>query len=478
MPLKGFFRNIEPLEILSGEKVEAIHRSTLDVLEKTGLRIEDPEALKIFEKNGCHVDFESNRVRIPSYLVEHVLRLAPSSFAVKSRNEKNDIRIGGNTIYFSNMPGLRILDLETWETRPATRDENILAVKVLDALDNIHLLCAYTPYFEVEGVPPLMAIPESYAAKIRNSSKVSWEGYQDDCELFIIEMSKAAGQDVIGIGLPSAPLAYYSDACQSIIRYARAGYPINFASGCIMGGTSPASVAGTLVVSNAEVIGGIALAQFVREGTKVIVEDSALTMNMRNGHPFFGAIETCQHITAFAQVWRKYGVPTIADSGWTNSKKIDFQDAYERTATALIIALSGIHVSNFFGGVYGELAFHPVQAVLDDDIAAMIGKYIEGLEVSEETLMTDFIENIGPIPGHFLNTTHTRKNYKNFLIPKAADLSTYPEWIRDGKKDAIGYAKDRIDRLMEEHLVFPLTDEQDKNIEDILNKARLYYKDR
>jgi len=478
MPLKGFMRNIKPLEVLTEEEVEAIHRSTLDVLEVAGVRVESENALKIYQKNGCNVDFESRRVRFPSYIVEEAIRNSPSSFTMKSRNPEHNIRIGGNTVYFSNMPGMRILDLGTFETRPATKDENRDAVIVLDALENIHILCSYTPYFEIEGIPPSMAIPESFAAKIKNSSKVSWEGYQNDCEVFIIEMANVIEQDVMGLGLPSAPLTLYSDACESIIRFAKAGLPLNIASGCVMGGTSPATIAGTLVTFNAEVLSGIVLAQMVRQGARVVVEDTILPMDMRSGHPVFGNIITCLHITAFSQIWRKYKIPTFADSGWTNSKKIDFQDGYERSMTALICALSGCHVSNLFGGVYGELAYHPVQSILDDDIAAMIGRFIEGVTVDEENLAAGLIEKVGPIPGYYLNTAHTRKFYKDILIPKSADMLGYTDWIEEGKKDTIDYARERMVDILANHKVSRITEDQEKEIDNILKKARGFYKEK
>jgi len=477
--MRGFTRNIKPIDILTEEQVEAIHRATLDVLEVTGIRFESDKALKIFQKNDCIVDFEDRRVRFPSYIVEEILRKCPSSFTMKSRNPEHSVRIGGNTFYFSDMPGEGILDLETWEVRKATREENKEALTVLDALENFHILCSYTPYFEIEGVIPAMSIPESVAAKMRYSTKVQWTGYQNDCEVFNIEMAKITDQDIMGLGLPSAPLTYYSDACESTIRYAEAGFPINFASGCMMGGTSPATISGTLVSFNAEVIGGIVLAQLVKPGTKVVVEDTILPMDMRSGSPVFGSITACLHIGAFGQVWRKYQIPTFADSGWTNSKKIDFQDGYEKSITSLIIALSGCHVANLFGGVYGELAFHPLQAILDDDVAGMVGKYIEGVVVDNDTLATDLIEEIGPIPGHFLTTAHTRNFFdKEGFLPKAADMKPYEEWKEEGKKDALMLAEERMDDILCNHKCLQLPEDQDREIENILNKAREFYKNK
>ena len=45
--MKGFTRNFRPLNVLTEEQVEAIHRGTLNVLEKTGMRFEHQKALKL-----------------------------------------------------------------------------------------------------------------------------------------------------------------------------------------------------------------------------------------------------------------------------------------------------------------------------------------------------------------------------------------------------------------------------------------------
>ena len=86
--MPGFRRNFKPLEILTEEEIEAIHRGTLEVLEHTGVRVEPQRALRLFEKNDCQVDFNEMRVRIPPGLVEECLRRAPGSFHIKARDVK------------------------------------------------------------------------------------------------------------------------------------------------------------------------------------------------------------------------------------------------------------------------------------------------------------------------------------------------------------------------------------------------------
>jgi trimethylamine--corrinoid protein Co-methyltransferase len=75
-----------------------------------------------------------------------------------------------------------------------------------------------------------------------------------------------------------------------------------------------------------------------------------------------------------------------------------------------------------------ELTYHPVQSILDDDIAGMVGRFAEGVEVSEETMALGLIEKVGPSPGHYLDKEHTIKWWrKEQFIPKAADSTGYAE---------------------------------------------------
>ena len=93
MVLKGFTRKFKPLEILTDEQIEAIHKGTLEILEETGVRFEHEKALKLLKENGCDVDFNKKMVKLPSGLVEEFLRKVPSSFHIKARDKKRDLRL-------------------------------------------------------------------------------------------------------------------------------------------------------------------------------------------------------------------------------------------------------------------------------------------------------------------------------------------------------------------------------------------------
>ena len=477
MSLKGFARNFKPLEILTEEEVEAIHRGTLEVLWVTGVSVQHQRALKLFDKNGCKVDYDDMRVRMPPALVEECLRKVPSSFHAKARDCKNSLMVGNDTLYLAVAPGQQTIDLDTWEPRAATRKENYDSVTLLDALPTVHFFSPYTPYFGFEGVPPCMAMLESLAARIRNSTKFQCVGFSNDSEIFAIKMAQALGIEIMGTCALAPPLAMYRDAAESTFRFAEAGFPMRIISGQVMGGTAPATIAGGVITNNAEVITGLVLAQLIRPGMRVLVKDFSHPMNMNTGAPGFGSIVACLHNAASNQIFRKYGVPIDNATCYPNSKMPDYQCGYEKASRLLIAGLSGANTLLLHGSVHGELTHHPIQAILDDDLAGMVGRFMEGVKVNDDTLAIDLIEEVGPIPGHFLNKEHTRKWWKlEQFVPKAADRLTYPEWMQTGKKTCLDYAKERMGEILATHKPTPLTHSQEEDVERILDEARNYYR--
>jgi trimethylamine--corrinoid protein Co-methyltransferase len=212
----------------------------------------------------------------------------------------------------------------------------------------------------------------------------------------------------------------------------------------------------------------------------MLIGHFATPMNMATGSPAFGQIGASISNAIWNQLWRHYGVPCGNGSpSYVAAKTIDYQAGYEKATAGLISALSGANHLLLHFAVSAEISAHPVQAVLDDDIAGMIGRFIAGEIVDEETLAVDVIKEVGPIPGHFLNTAHTRKWWRREqFVPKAADRLTYPEWVAGGKKTALDYAQDRVEEILTTHQVDPLSPGQDEDIDTILEEARSFYRER
>jgi trimethylamine--corrinoid protein Co-methyltransferase len=478
---RGFRRRTPPVKILSDCEVEAIHRATLDLLEEVGCRFESKRALDLLKENGCIVNYEEFRARIPAYLVEEAVRRTPSSFLVRARDPKNNMMFGGNTLYFMSSAGARICDPETGIARTATLEENNQAVLISDALENLDCFPSYTPYFEIEEVEPVMLCPTSLASRIRYSSKVSRGAQVTDSYIWEIQLAQAVGQQLLGNMEAAPPLSYSEDAINAGFGYAEAGFPIYIAAGAVMGGTAPVTLAGSTITNNAELLAAVVFLQLVRPGIGIIANDFVEPIDMRTGSPAFGSLGCSLHHMAFNQIWNGfYRIPTNnTGPAFPNSKRIDFQGGYEKTHIAMASALSGANMIVLHGGVSSELSYHPLQAVMDDDIAAIVGRTIEGFEVNEETMAMEIIKEVEPMRGTYLNKAHTRTLWKKeYYVPKAADRLTYQEWLKTGRKNSIDYARERMEEVLATHKPTPITSEQDKEIDRILEEAKKYYRNR
>lgn len=477
MPFKEFSRNFKPLQLVPEEQIEYLYSGILDVLSKTGIVFDNKSALDLLENNGCNIDRDQKKAYIPPTLVEECLRKCPSSFTVQARNPEDNVRIGGNRLNFMTYPGRMSVDLETWEPKKATRKEYYEAVTVLDALDSLHMLCAYTPWFEMENVPSAMAMPESLAARLRNSSKVPMVGSLLECDKFHLKMAEAVGTEIIQIANTASPLALNDDVIEMIFRLEHSDFVLVVGDGGNFGATAPATVAGAVVTGCAQMMAAIVLAKLIKPEARIIASNGMLQLNMRTGHPRFGDVSTSLQVLASNQIWKKYGIPTFLLQSYS-SKKIDFQQGYERMFMILTNALAGIDIIGVHGTVSSEITHHPIQAILDDDIAHMVGRFLEGITVSEETAALDLIREIGPVPGSYLGSAHTRNWWqKEQFIPATADILTYDEWMSGNRKDCLDYAKERMEKIISSHEVTPrLSSEQDEAIEKILNEAREFYK--
>jgi trimethylamine--corrinoid protein Co-methyltransferase len=478
--IKGFTRKFKPLDLLTVEEVEAIHRGALYTLAKTGMRIEHPEALALYEDRGCEVDHEERRVRIPASIVEECLRQCPSSYLLKARNRDQDLMVGGNTFYFMQGMGMRYVDLDTWETRPATGEEHRQAMIVADALDHVHLADAIFFYMERRHIPSVMVMLENLASGLRHCSKAEQFGYMKDSSIFAIKMARALGINLNPELDSAAPLTLYADAIEAAIRYVRADIPIQPTVGISMGAEGPATNASVLTLAVAMVMGWTVLTQSIKPGAPMSIQFGLRPMHMQTGTPRFGAVSYSLNSASMNQMLRHYGIPSCPGAGFTStSKVIDYQVGYEKSLGALINALSGANLQIFQGGSSGELMYHPVLSILDNDVAGWIGRFLEGVSATDETMAIDLINQVGPIPGHYLSTAHTREWWRREqFVPQVADLTPYPVWVKGGKKDALALAKDKMEEILATHTPEPLTPDQEQAIEDILIEAREYYREK
>lgn len=311
------------LQVFSDSDLERIHLATLEVLERTGLFVQSSEAMDIFEQNGAMVDRDTKIVKIPAYIVEEAIKSAPKKIVMAGRNPKNDFVLESGRVNFCPFgEGIYVLDPYTGEHRKSTKEDIGNVAKLVDALDQYDML-EYT--VSPRDVDPKVAVYHTYEATVANTTKHIPQSPEDkESAQILIEMAAAVvgGKEklrerpiVSGAACPQSPLALSKGCCEGIIEYAKARLPMNVLSMAMAGGSSPISLAGTLVTHNAEVLGGLILAQLTAKGTPVIYGSSTTILDLRQATATVGCPELGMISSAVAKMAQFYMLPSYVAGG-------------------------------------------------------------------------------------------------------------------------------------------------------------------
>ena len=468
MPLQGHTCK-SPKDLLTSVQMDRIHASTLTVLEQVGVVFGSDQALDILEHGGCRVEHSSGLVRFPEQLVNECLQLCPKQFSIKARHPDYDLLVGGNRLLFQSHPGLHIADLKTGERKEASLQDIGPLVRLIDALNEIHL--AIMPTATIADKPPAVMTEWVAAEQMRNTQKVTAHGAFHGCAKWVVEMAAVTEQQVYGQINPVSPLRYDHDQIEGGLEFVSAGHPICILPGPTLGATSPATLAGTLVLQNAEHLAGVVLVQLVHPGAPVTLASYPHVMDMRNGAPCIGGVEAGLLGAALAQIGRRYGIPSHPEFPMTDSKSLDEQAAFEKAMSLVLLAEAGANLVSNGGALEAEKLWSPVQLVIDNELNGMVGGILDGITVTEETIALDVIQEVGQ-SGQYLKSKHTRRTWRaEQFLPSLADRLGFETWKAQGSRDITDRARERALELVAKHQVPPLPEEQDRELDRIVRSA-------
>jgi trimethylamine--corrinoid protein Co-methyltransferase len=261
----------------------------------------------------------------------------------------------------------------------------------------------------------------------------------------------------------------WGDSAVGLVEMAKAGVPLEIMPTPFPGSMTPVTLAGTIVQFNAEILAALVLAQLLNPGTPTNYCIYSGIMDMRWGTHSLGAPEVAIYGAAAAQLSNWYGIPNNLVTGISDSKVPDAQAAYEKALTTIVPCLAGADSTSLIGGELDSgLSASYEQLVIDDEIAAQILRIVRGFEVNEQTLALDVIRDVGP-GGHYLQTEHTRRHYRDELwLPALGDRRTWEMWAADGKKDVCVRARERVEELLAAHQPIPLPEDRTEAVDAVV----------
>jgi trimethylamine--corrinoid protein Co-methyltransferase len=451
--------HVLPTKMLAQSDLEAIHETSLRVLEKVGVEFQSEAALNALRGNrGATV--EGGRVCLSRQLVEWAIDQSPGEFVLRARNPVHDLTLGQDQILYTSAFGATfVCDAETQTYRQATLDDVAVYVLLADKLENVHYVL--TPFIP-QDIPP--GIAEIYAAAVQfnNTDKhvgigVPTSDYLDDVREMGTLVAEGAHVDgpVYSLGATvNSPLVYSGEMLAKMMYAARHGIPLRVVSGALAGATAPVTLAGALAVQNAEVLAGITLCQLVSPGCPMVYGTFVGGMDMRTGKWAAAGPEMSLINAASAQLCRMYDIPLgYGTGGVTDCRVPDVRAGFEKGLTNLGAALCGVEVihDGVSGLMAGGMAVSLEQFIIDNEIAKWINRFLEGIEVNQDTLAFEVIQAVGP-GGQFLDNVHTVSRFRDEHLISPLLGREYPlEWPASEAEDLVFQARRRLQEILSSH---------------------------
>lgn len=469
------------LSVLEETGIERIHQNALRVLAQTGLVIHDREAARLLEGAGAAVQPQNGhpRVTIPGEVIEDAISKAPSVVTLYNRMGEEAMVLGGGRLHVRTSSGATaILDESSGAPREATSRDAANAIRLTDALPN------------VDGVSTLAVQPtdvpadtvDVYAVRLALKNTIKPLGYvclNESLVEPVVAMAAAAvgGKErlrerpvITALAESTSPLRLVASQVGVLKRFASHGLPLTLHAHPMAGLTSPVTLAGELVVTHAEVLALIAIAQLVRPGTPVVYGVSSSVPDMRTAANLSGAVEVGLLGAAGAQLARRCGVPSIMSSG-TDALRPGAQSVMERLMTLLPPALAGVDLVNL-STLETKMSFSLDQLVVDDVLTGMVQRCLRGVEVRDSTLALDVIQRAGPT-GSFVSEDHTLEHHREELL--MCDLIHHlprDAWHETGCPDLLSEARKKAKQLLREHHPPALPNQIVAQLDDIVEAVR------
>ena len=291
------------LDVFTEDEIQDIHLATLEVLERTGVWVELDEALDIYSDGGCAVDRDAHIVRIPPHVVEDAIASAPPKVVLCGRDPRNDICLEPGRVGFSNFgEGIKVIDPETGRAA-RVHEEGPRRHRAPRRRPARGRRASRWPSSPATSRPSRSRLHNHEAAIVNQTKPISGGAQDGDAVHRTVEMLAAVqgGKDevrrrpmmVMGT-CPVSPLKLVKDFCEIVIESARVGLPSCVLSMAMAGGSSPVTLAGTLVTHNAEVLAGIVLGAAHRARQQAAVR----LVDDRHGPPSGGGLSRLAGVRA------------------------------------------------------------------------------------------------------------------------------------------------------------------------------------
>lgn len=473
---------MEPIRILTSSQLEQIDETAQSILERTGIRIDLPEAVDYLKRFACQADDNSGLVKIPRQVSRQVIAKMKADYQQADRPERMPVRFshvrfqpckhevhtdftvsaGGFCCFIHDLDGHR---------RLANGDDVLCAINMVNHLDQID----YT------GLPISdQSVPAQHRAVVMAAELAKWTRKIGGIETvtkkdvrWIHEISQVVAGSaaefhrhpmLIGYGELRTPLCFDQNMVEVFLEYLKLDVPQTVDTMPAGGSTAPVTAAGILALGAAETLAALVLAYAVRDDAVVAMDITPSYADMHTGLFKYSGADRCNLLMARIQLLSEYyGCPTGVHGGKTDGCYYNEQAGAEKVSSMLLPVLAGAVGIGTVGHIENAVTFSPLQLMIDNSMVHYVRRAIRTpLIVDEETLAAELIHAVGP-GGNYLSDSHTVEHFRNEM--HLSPLFPVRPWAESHQKP------DEYDQTRKAHRL--ASDLWRKPVEPVLNEDQI-----
>ena len=467
-------------QVLSPDEKERLHQQSLQILQEVGIRFHGELAPALLRKHGIPIDAQEKIARIPPELVAQALATTPRSFLLGARNPAYQLPLPTPfSRYCIDGTAAFMVDFETGERRYGTTRDIEAALRVFQQMDLGAM--AWAPTCAEDTPAGSRALHEFFAMARHCSKHGQHELHRREQVPYLVEGLAAimGGEDALRqshayslIYCPVAPLTHDGPMLDAYLELGEWDLPVEIMPMPVNGTTGPASLFTNLALANAEALSTIVIYQLAHPGRPLIYASATGIVDFRSGAYLAGVPEMSLQSAALTEMGKYYGMPTGAAGCTSDARQPGPQAVIEKLITTLPAAMAGADIIVGYGEIESDQALYLEQIVVDNELAHLCQRLLEGVDSSAERDFYTDIPAVGP-GGHFLKQRNTRNAARSseFYTPRLIDRSPYETWLSLGQPSMYAKARDEVRRILAEPPVDPLPEEVVAKLDEILSRA-------
>lgn len=468
------------LSFFNEDQLELMREKTFELLEKHEFKIDHPEMIKLLSNAGCIVDAERRMVRFPREFIKEQIAKAPKEFTISGRGGKFPLEFPHpkNLFYTRTCTGGQSwLEPDTGKFRRATVEDLKYWGRLTDRLEHIDFYASIVP----DDVPPITADIHTIYTALNNVEKMIWvQPYTCQTVEYLVKLGiAAAGGEENARKYPQlnfitcslSPFTMKDMDVEIILQCAKNGIPMQPCSLPATGTTGPATTPGIVLMSAAETLVMLALAQVVNPGVPIINTSLQFSADMQTGRSLQSTSHALRQAALFTQFMEKgFGIPAHTYGSGSDSATMDEQCMTERALQTMLIASGGASVLGAAGQLEVACAISPVQLVIDNETFRLTKSVLEDMSFDEDALAVDVMMDVEP-GGQFLTNAHTLKHCRDHLLPINFCPDDRHTWAAKNKGTLLERATENMKELMKDAGPVERPDDVQKEMEAIVKNA-------